>query len=488
MTLSTAIRTANSSLSSHAQHISNISRNISGIGDPTYVRRNTDVLTTTLGGTRVETQRYVNRSVYTAMISSQADTARAEVLSVGYNRLSGLQGTNSFTFSPAKLLGDLQQSVDFAASAPADSAALTTMIEQARTVANTMNSHYSEVLSMKEVADKEIGQSVERINLLLGQIQQANEEVVNGTLVGTDVFDSMDNRDRLINELSEEIGIKVISGENNSTIITTTSGAMLFESVPREVSFEATASYGANTVGNELIIDGLTVSGPNATLKIDTGKIAGNLELRDEVLTAQQNQLDEIARGLIEIFAEEDGTGGGKPPLAGLFTWNGGPAIPTTGVLSAGIASSITLNPLADTQTGGDPTLIRDGALNGDPDYQYNTAGGPAFSDRLYDISAAFDVTATFDAITELPSSQSLNSFASSAVDFLNSQRAASLNEYSYRAELSTQFQQAMQNETGPNLDYEMSRLLEVERAYQATARVISTVDEMLATLLQAVG
>ena len=203
-------------------------------------------------------------------------------------------------------------------------------------------------------------------------------------------------------------------------------------------------------------------------------------------MQARQNQLDELARGLVEIYAEQDTTGGGKPPLAGLLTWDGGPGIPATATLSPGIAASIRLNPLADPQLGGDPTLVRDGAMNGDADYLYNTGGGPAFSDRLYDLSANFDAAFTFDAAAGLTTTQSLNAFANSSVDILNSDRAAALNNYSYSEELSIQFEQSMQSESGPNLDYEMSRLLEVERSYQATAQLLNAVNEMIAILIEA--
>ena len=44
-----------------------------------------------------------------------------------------------------------------------------------------------------------------------------------------------------------------------------------------------------------------------------------------------------------------------------------------------------------------------------------------------------------------------------------------------------------IQNEAGVNLDEEMSDLVVFQRAYTATARVISTVDEMFDALLNAV-
>ena len=143
----------------------------------------------------------------------------------------------------------------------------------------------------------------------------------------------------------------------------------------------------------------------------------------------QQNQLDEIARGLVELYSETDQTGGGKPPLAGLFTWSGGPAVPATATLEPGIAATIRVNPLIDPQVGGDPAFLRDGAANGDPDYTYNITGGAGFSDRLFSIANGFDQPLTFDPAAGLPANQSINGFAASTLNSLNAFRAAALED-----------------------------------------------------------
>jgi len=486
MDLSSALRTATSSLASHSQQVSNLSRNISGVGDPNYVRRDAEVLTGSYGTTRVETQRYVNQSVYADSVQANGYAARAGVVATGLDHITSLQNNDSFAFSPAKLLTDLQQLAEFTAANPSDPSTLGGLVEGARSISVALNNSYQEVLNMRADADKQIANSVATVNSLLGQFTAVNDKIVNGTRAGIDVYDSMDERDRLVNQISEEIGVKVIPAEDNNVILTTNSGAMLFEGTPREVTFTQTPAFGAATVGGELRVDGVIVSGPNSPMPIKSGRLAGNLEMRDSVLVDQQNQLDEVARGLIDLFAEEDQTGGGKPKLAGLFTWSGGPAIPLAGTLETGIAGSIQVNPLADPLAGGDPGLIRDGVMNGDADYLYNTTGGPGYSDRLYDLAAAFDVATVFDAASGLPANQSLNGFASSSLDQINSRRSSALDNSEYQSQLSVQYKEALQSESGVNLDTEMSKLLEVERAYQASARLMSVVDQMLATLLEA--
>ncbi len=55
-----------------------------------------------------------------------------------------------------------------------------------------------------------------------------------------------------------------------------------------------------------------------------------------------------------------------------------------------------------------------------------------------------------------------------------------------YRATLFERTSEALSNATGVNLDHEMTLLLDLERSYMATSRLISVIDEMFRALLAA--
>ena len=60
-----------------------------------------------------------------------------------------------------------------------------------------------------------------------------------------------------------------------------------------------------------------------------SGRLTGFAAVRDSATVTYQNQLDEIARGLIEAFAESDQSASPSlPDVPGLFTYPGSPAIP----------------------------------------------------------------------------------------------------------------------------------------------------------------
>ena len=99
-------------------------------------------------------------------------------------------------------------------------------------------------------------------------------------------------------------------------------------------------------------------------MPIASGSIAGLTQLRDTTTVSYQNQLNQIASGLITAFADTDQTGGTAATTPGLFTYAGSPAMPTLG--QTGLAANISVSANADPAKGGSLSRIRDGNV-GDP-------------------------------------------------------------------------------------------------------------------------
>ena len=76
--------------------------------------------------------------------------------------------------------------------------------------------------------------------------------------------------------------------------------------------------------------------------------------------------------------------------------------------------------------------------------------------------------------------------FAATSVGWLQQQRQASNADFEFNQTVQTRAVDAFTQVNGVNLDLEMSLLLEIERSYQATSRLISTVDQMYQYMLGA--
>ncbi|MCR8531224.1 flagellar basal body rod C-terminal domain-containing protein, partial [Escherichia coli] len=71
---------------------------------------------------------------------------------------------------------------------------------------------------------------------------------------------------------------------------------------------------------------------------------------------------------------------------------------------------------------------------------------------------------------------------------WIENQRKAADDSATYQNTLLDRSNAALSNVSGVNMDDEMSLMLQVERTYSASSKIISTVDQMLQSLLAAVG
>jgi flagellar hook-associated protein 1 FlgK len=195
--------------------------------------------------------------------------------------------------------------------------------------------------------------------------------------------------------------------------------------------------------------------------------------------------LDIIAGTLITTFAESDQATVG-PNLPGLFTTPGATSLPAS---TTGLAGQIAVNASADPNQGGNPLLLRDGGISdtANSDYTYNTSGDASYANRLSQLLANLSATQTFSATGGITTSASLGSYASACAGG-DAQRSNVSTQSNYQNTLLSTATTALSNATGVNLDNEMSKMLDLERSYSATAKLITTIDGMFATLLSDLG
>ena len=167
--------------------------------------------------------------------------------------------------------------------------------------------------------------------------------------------------------------------------IYTDSGVTLFQDTPRTVSFTATPTLVDGASGAPVTVDGVPVTGATSPMPIQSGALAGYAALRDTLAPQYGAQLDQIAGGLINAFAESDQSASPTlPSLPGLFTTSGATSLPSTSA-ATGLAASIEVNPTVDPSQGGNVDLLRDGGIfaPGNPAYTYNATGAASYTGRI---------------------------------------------------------------------------------------------------------
>ena len=486
MSLSSAINSAQSSLSNYATQTNILSRNISNASNTDYSRRNAALATSLAGAQVVTIQRAQDEVLFRKTISSNSTASGQSTLLTGLTNLKDIFGGNDYESAPATLIATMRDTLSSYAAKPGESTLAQTAVADANTVAIGLRDASAAVQDVRFQADQEISRQVHTLNELLSDFETNNKAIYSGTQTGRDVSAELDHRDSLLKQISGIIGVTTVSRTGNDMAIYTTDGTTLFETVARPVTFEASSGFAAGIEGKSIFVDGVALPSGDGATTTARGSLQALLQVRDVYAPTLQGQLDEIARALIVTFAETDQSAVPTLPDApGLFTWGGGTVPGSTMV--AGIAATISVNPALVQSLGGNPQLLRDGGINGVA-YNANPAGNAGFSQVLDNYVLALETPTAFDPASGLAASVSILDFAADSVGWLELNRSEANSAHETREATRFRSAEALSNETGVSLDEEMSMLLELEQAYKAASRLIAVVDEMLRALMAAAG
>jgi len=490
MSLTLAYDIARSALSTSATSTSVVSRNVQNAGDPTASRKSADIVTGVPGGTRVAgISNAVDAALFESVLENTSATSELETLTSALDRLGSVVGDPELGMSPSALIADLQSALQTVAATPNDDLVARTAVLSAGALASGLNDAAALVGDVRTKANTDIANAVESLEGLLADFETTNNAIVAGTFAGRDVTDQVDQRNSLMQRISELVEVRSTVRPGNDMVVFLVNGATLFETVPRKISFDGGAALTPGLPGGTLTIDGVPVTGSGSG-RIG-GRIGGALQIRDGAAVTFGRQLDEIARGLIAAFAEIDQTATPTlPAAAGLFTYAGGPALPASGTVSNGLASTIRVNANVDPAQGGDVSRLRDGGIAdpSEPAYVYNSTGGTGFGDRLRGMIAALSESQSFDASTSLEGQTSVAGLASDSAGWVEGERRSTTGRFEAKQVVAERAVGAWQDRVGINLDEELTALIALERSYQASSRLITTVNGMYDALLSATG
>ncbi|MDX7953065.1 flagellar hook-associated protein FlgK [Lichenihabitans sp. Uapishka_5] len=499
MGLSTTLSIAQAALQANANQTTVVSKNIAGVNDAGYSRRIASLTTQADGIPTVTVSRSSNTELFNQLLSSTSDAQSADALSSGLDALeqtvnltSSASNSESSTdktsvgTSPAALLASLTAALTSYAAAPDNTALGQAFLSDAKALASKLNAASTTVQTVRKQADTDIANAVTDANALLSQFTAVNTAIVTGTATGADISDQQDKRDSILTALSKDMGIVTTTNVDGSMSIYTDSGVTLFDRKPNTITFSPTTTFADGTTGNAVVVAGIPITGSSSVMPLASGSIAGLTGLRDTTTVAYQNQLNQIASGLVTVFADSDQTGGSAATIPGLFTYSGSPAMPSTG--QTGLAAAITVNANADPSKGGSLARMRDGNV-GDPTnaaYNANTTGAAAFSTRLMALGTALNTAQTFDATSGAAASGTLAAYAGSSVSWLEASRSTATATSTSASALVNQATTSLSNSTGVNLDDQLSQMLDLEHSYSASAELMSTVKSMFGSLISA--
>ena len=183
--------------------------------------------------------------------------------------------------------------------------------------------------------------------------------------------------------------------------------------------------------------------------------------------------MDALARDLVERFSDSGLDTTRAPGDPGLFT-DAGAAFDSLN--EVGLSQRLRVNAAADPSQGGALWRLRDGL-------------GATMPGSVGDSTLLTALRSTLTGLREPVSGGFMSgerSFSTFAGDLLSSAATLRLTADGEAAYARTRLETfvSMEAENGVDTDQEMQSLLQIERAYAANAKVISTVADMIQTLL----
>lgn len=483
MTISSALNSAMSGLRAAGRASEIVSSNISNALTPGYARRSLSLTSSGegfAGGVRVNgVTRHIDTQVLSDRRLAGAEFGYRNETTGFLNKFENLLGTPDQPGSLSARLSEFESSLITASSRPDANERLEAAAWSARDLAIAINTASDGAQQARTQADRNIGTQVERLNEVLKSVERLNSQIISAGSNNGDTSSLQDQRQTLVDEISEMVPIRTVPRQKGAIALYSTGGAILLDGRAAEIGYEPANAVTPYMSVEDGSLSGLTVNGFAISTSSKSGNLRGGtlgaqFEIRDELAPDAQVQMDAIARDLIERFESSTVDPTLAPGQPGLFTDAGAAFDPLSEV---GLAGRLSLNTLVDPTADNESWRMRDGLGATSP----GNAGDAQLLNALTDALI----------VGRTPNSGSFGGSAFSALDLtasLTSQVGADrLREDQQLSFASAQFNEFIQLELaeGVDSDAELQRLMIVEQAYAANARVIATVDEMLDTLMR---
>jgi flagellar hook-associated protein 1 FlgK len=485
MSVTSALAGALSGLSATSRQAEILASNVANATTPGYARRQVGLGAAVLAGHGQGVQvlgitRDIDRHLLGERRVAQAGSGDRDIRAEFLQRVGKALGTADSSSSLAARLAAFDQALVEAAGRPESQARLNGIAATAKSLLAGLAAATTDIQQARASADRRIAEEVGKLNSTLAQLHDLNVNLRSFTGAGRDVSALLDERQRLIDQISAIVPVREVPRDLNQIALFTAGGAPLLEGSAAVIGFTP-----VHTITPEMTqalggLSGITINGrpydtAGSASPILGGTLGALFAVRDELAVGAQGKLDAAARDLVERFQGLDPTL--APGAAGLFTDAGGAFDPLNEV---GLAGRLRLNAAADPAQGGSLFRLRDGlgaATEGPP------GDGTLIAALHGALSGARPLSSTgFAAGTR--------SFAVLTSDLLSDAAALRLSAQSEQAFSATRLTALtdLEAQNGIDTDQEMQELLVIEKNYAANAKVIQAVAEMIDMLIRLDG
>jgi flagellar hook-associated protein 1 FlgK len=326
---------------------------------------------------------------------------------------------------------------------PGDGATRTKVIEQGATVTQALNEAHAQLSTIWSSAKQAAGSQVAEVNTSLQQIADLNHGIVNAKVAGLPANELADQRDALVMRVSELTGATAAPRENGAVDMALYGNTLVAGSTTRTLALTGSGTLDGQAANPVAV----TFADTGKPAPVSSGELGSSLDSMSQVIPKYSGALDGVAAKLASSVNGVHTAG---------FDKNGAPGGPFfSGTTAATISVAIS-----------DPDQL---AASASPDTALDGSNADAIGDLATSGNGA-DVN-----------------YRSLVADLGVTAKSTNLKAQTQQT-ITSDLDSSHESQSGVSLDEEMSSLLTYQRAYEAAAKLMNTVDSTLNTLINSTG
>lgn len=344
------------------------------------------------------------------------------------------------------LLNNVFDDFQSVATSPTSISARQSLISDAQTLASAFNQINSQLDQETTTLNTSLGSQVDSANQLLSGIASLNQQISVAEFGGGNANDLLDEQQQDLNNLAQLTDISTSAGSNGTV----------------NVSIDGQTFVSGNQVmgtlqtfdpGNGRLLVQSSVTGGGVALTLGGGSMQGTIDARDNTLASLQTSVNTLASSLISQVNSIYSNGYSLSGATGANFFNGSDA------------SSISVN----------------SSLISDPSSFQASGSATASGDNTVALQLA-ELADT--AQSNLQNQTFSNSFASTVGSFGDDVQSAN-NQVTDQTAVMDMLTTQQSSVSGVSMDQEMTNLLGFQQAYEASAELVTTINDMFAATLQ---
>jgi flagellar hook-associated protein 1 FlgK len=363
---------------------------------------------------------------------------------------------------------------------PSDLSMKQGVIAAASQLVQEAKSTFTGLHDLRADMDDQLQQKVTLVNQAAAELASLNKSIQAAQASGDPAHELADRRDQLIDSLAQLAGASSVTQPDGTVNVyidslnsglTTASGSFLLVSGGTAATMTATQAMesdldpSATVTSTTQVVTKLTFNGTTTSWNVPSGEIGALLEARDQIVPSYMQRMDDFMRGIATQVNSLHGTTV-DPNIPDFFTISPANTWMAMDVNPALVSDPSKVYAASATPTGAPPWPATD---DGDRARQIGAMADSAFLNVGGQALTARDFLRTL----------------STEIGFAVKDASARADAASLQVD---QVQQQRESVSGVSIDEEMTKMVQYQQSYNAAARVMTAVDEMLDILINRVG